>query len=74
MSAKRRDRIEENPLVPHAVLRRMYEVMLELRGLEPRGAVRRAGARGVRGEEACRASSLALPVPPCSTELPARCN
>ncbi len=58
MSAKRKDTTQENPLVPHAVLQRMYEVMVDLRGLEPRGSLRTAGARGVRGEEACRASSL----------------
>ena len=55
---KREDKIRENPLVPHALLRRMYEGMVELRGLEPTAAGRRAGERGVRGEEACRASSL----------------
>lgn len=53
MSAKKTG---ENPLVPDAMLRRMYEVMVSLRGMEP--AARRRGERSRRGEEACRASSL----------------
>ena len=56
--AKRRDEIWENPLVPHVLMRRMYAGMQALRALEPTAARRRAGVRGLRGEEACRASSL----------------
>ena len=56
--AKRQDEVRENPLVPHAVMRRMYEGMMELRALEPTAVARRAGVRAMRGEEACRASSL----------------
>ena len=47
----------ENPLVPHAVLRRLYETMLVLRKGD-NAAARRRGERSARGEEAMRASAL----------------
>ena len=56
--AKHQDQIWENPLVPHALMRRMYEGMVKLRALEPTVARRRTGERAMRGEEAVRASSL----------------
>ncbi len=56
--AKSQAKIWENPLVPHALMLRMYEGMKELRALEPGSAALRKGARSLRGEEACRASSL----------------
>ena len=55
---KRQAEVFENPLVPHAVLRRMYDGMKTLRGLEPRAAQNAVGRQSLRGEEACRASSL----------------
>ncbi len=48
----------ENPLVPHAVLQQMYAGMKALRALEPNAAALAAGGHSLRGEEACRASSL----------------
>lgn len=50
--------VYENPLVPHAVLRRMYDGMKTLRAIEPQAAAAKAGARGLRGEEAARVASL----------------
>lgn len=47
----------ESPLVPNAVLRRMYEVMLRLRAMDAAGSRRRSNA-SLRGEEAARAGSL----------------
>jgi TPP-dependent pyruvate/acetoin dehydrogenase alpha subunit len=47
--------VAENPLVPNAVLRQMYQKMVELRALEAHGA-RGSKARRAVGLEACRAS------------------
>ncbi len=55
MAGTRQAAPSENPLVPNAVLQRMYEGMRELRALGSR-----AGARSLRGEEACRVSSMLL--------------
>ncbi len=53
-----RGAVYENPLVPHAVLRRMYDGMKALRAMEPRAAALKSGVRGLRGEEAARVASL----------------
>ena len=55
---KRQAEAFENPLVPHAVLQQMYTGMKILRRLDPRAAQLASGTRSLRGEEACRASSL----------------
>lgn len=47
----------ENPLVPHALLQRMYAGMQALRAISP-SATTAGSTFSLRGQEACRASSL----------------
>lgn len=56
MASKVQEKPWENPLVPHALLQRMYAGMQALRAATPSATA--DSSTSLRGQEACRASSL----------------